>query len=220
MGGHGGLNILPQKRWNVYNYDNREKVRKDEEAAAREEQLQREQSRRRDAEFRLDRLRVARGIHHQQPTPVDDSHHFNLFEGLSDFSALGGARGEEATHFGKRSKKSEAEDSGTKSFKRQKREERSAPVAPEDEKYKLGYGLVGKGVKAPWYLSAPSTMSKDADEKNGISSVPNGSAKKNSGKKTIEELREERMTRENKEKERERALHSGARNRGFSRTFK
>lgn len=23
MGGHGGLNILPQKKWNVYNWDNR-----------------------------------------------------------------------------------------------------------------------------------------------------------------------------------------------------
>ena len=32
MGGHGGLNILPQKKWNVYNYDNREKVMKDREA--------------------------------------------------------------------------------------------------------------------------------------------------------------------------------------------
>lgn len=29
MGGHGGLNILPQKRWNVYNHDNREKVDRD-----------------------------------------------------------------------------------------------------------------------------------------------------------------------------------------------
>lgn len=29
MGGHGGLNILPQKRWNVYNYDARAKVEKD-----------------------------------------------------------------------------------------------------------------------------------------------------------------------------------------------
>ena len=29
MGGHGGLNILPQKRWNVYNRDNKAKVEKD-----------------------------------------------------------------------------------------------------------------------------------------------------------------------------------------------
>jgi uncharacterized protein (DUF885 family) len=30
MGGHGGLNILPQKRWNVYNRDNKEKVERDQ----------------------------------------------------------------------------------------------------------------------------------------------------------------------------------------------
>ena len=30
MGGHGGLNILPQKYWNVYNWDNRVKVERDE----------------------------------------------------------------------------------------------------------------------------------------------------------------------------------------------
>jgi len=29
MGGHGGLNILHQKKWNVYNLDNRMKVEKD-----------------------------------------------------------------------------------------------------------------------------------------------------------------------------------------------
>lgn len=75
MGGHGGLNILPQKRWNVYNYENREKVRKDEEAAAREEQLQREQARKRDAEFRLERLRASRGLAPltQAPEPVKET---------------------------------------------------------------------------------------------------------------------------------------------------
>ncbi len=30
MGGHGGLNILPQKKWNVYNWDNRDKVAHDQ----------------------------------------------------------------------------------------------------------------------------------------------------------------------------------------------
>ena len=34
MGGHGGLNILPQKSWNVYNRDNRQKVERDEAEAA------------------------------------------------------------------------------------------------------------------------------------------------------------------------------------------
>ena len=37
MGGHGGLNILPQKKWNVYNWDNRLKVKKDEEKAEQKE---------------------------------------------------------------------------------------------------------------------------------------------------------------------------------------
>jgi len=34
MGGHGGLNILPQKKWNVYNYDNRDIVDKDKQLHA------------------------------------------------------------------------------------------------------------------------------------------------------------------------------------------
>ena len=34
MGGHGGLNILPQKSWNVYNRDNRQRVADDEAQGA------------------------------------------------------------------------------------------------------------------------------------------------------------------------------------------
>ncbi|XP_058104514.1 uncharacterized protein LOC131248301 isoform X2 [Magnolia sinica] len=229
MGGHGGLNILPQKRWNVYNYENREKVRLDEESAAREEQLKREQSRKRDAEFRLECLRQARGIHHQdaaQPSTADeaspsdskhtdepipsDSKHINLFEGLKIFPAFGG----------------EEEESNTvrrNAPKKQKREEKDAAAAkvvlPEDEKYRLGYGVAGKGVKAPWYLSRPSdgadTAARDGDA--AASGSERGySGKKSGGKKTLEELREERMKRERREKERERALVLGKNGRGGS----
>ena len=38
MGGHGGLNILPQKSWNVYGWTQRQKTARDEEIAAEEEQ--------------------------------------------------------------------------------------------------------------------------------------------------------------------------------------
>ena len=34
MGGHGGLNILGQKSWNVYGQEQRAKVRRDEEELA------------------------------------------------------------------------------------------------------------------------------------------------------------------------------------------
>lgn len=37
MGGHGGLNILPQKKWNVYGRENRLRVARDEAAHAEEQ---------------------------------------------------------------------------------------------------------------------------------------------------------------------------------------
>ena len=45
MGGHGGLNILPQKSWNVYGRENRLKVARDEAQHAEEEQARLEKQR-------------------------------------------------------------------------------------------------------------------------------------------------------------------------------
>lgn len=207
MGGHGGLNILPQKRWNVYNFENREKVRKDEEAAAKEEQLKREQVRKRDAEFRLEKLRAARGFAPaSQPAeapasqPVEpaetekESGHINLFEGIKIFDPVelpkNGA-GDERDGFKR---------------KKMKKEEALKVVTAEDEKYRLGYGIAGKGVKLPWYLE------KRGDHVDGEKFGDEGPSRdvkeqgKKSGKKTLEELREERMKREKQEKERARSL--------------
>ena len=68
----------------------------------------------------------------------------------------------------------------------------------------MGYGLAEKGVKLPWYLERPSEdVNVVAGKTNALSREE---TKKKSGKKTLEELREERLRREKREKERERAL--------------
>ncbi|KAL6550140.1 hypothetical protein OROMI_020628 [Orobanche minor] len=220
MGGHGGLNILPQKRWNVYNYDNREKVRRDEEAAAKKEQLKRQQSRKRDTEIRLEKLRQARGLasggsaqadeepsSSAQPEPVAepfksefDSKHINLFEGIRIFDPIKGGdikRDEKKRKFG----------SDNDRNKKVKKEEVRA-LGPEDEKYRLGYGVAGKGVKLPWYMEkrVANEISIDEDDDDDDDGEYYDRNRKSSGKKTLEELREERLKRERAEKERERAL--------------
>lgn len=202
MGGHGGLNILPQKKWNVYNYENREKVRKDEEAAAREEQLKREQSRKRDSEFRLQQLRRARGVDPDSaptPPPVvqSDSNHINLFDGIKILDPV--------EVVGKVKEKEQGEE-GNKRKKMKKEEVRV--VGPEDEKYRLGYGVAGKGVKAPWYTTMRPGMDLEDEEREGKGKLGSGgkTITKTKTKKTVEELREERLKREKAEKEKERAL--------------
>ncbi|KAL8552739.1 hypothetical protein ACS0TY_001427 [Phlomoides rotata] len=217
MGGHGGLNILPQKRWNVYNYENREKVRKDEEAAAKEEQLKREQSRKRDTEFRVEKLRQARGLTSRPSSQADeeppstsipvesvaepsksdsDSKHINLFEGIRIFDPI--RVGDE-----KRDEKKSRFENDTNKNKKVKREEVRV-VGPEDEVYRLGYGVAGKGVKLPWYMEKRAADEKNADEE--CDDVKVMEKRKGGGKKTLEELREERLRRERTEKERVRAL--------------
>ncbi|KAL5223863.1 hypothetical protein ABZP36_010502 [Zizania latifolia] len=216
MGGHGGLNILPQKSWNVYNFDNREKVHRDEDEAAREEQLQREAERRRDSDLRLAALRRNRGLQADSPSlpppapdagtadpadpsPADsDGGHINLFSGGGgDFAALASANGG-------RGAAREREPPANPNPKRRKKEEEVRAVGPDEEKYRLGYGLAGKGVAAPWYMSKPSASS--SNERKDRDGGEGSGGKKNGGKKSIEELREERRKREAKEKERERAL--------------
>ncbi|XP_076937311.1 uncharacterized protein LOC143604838 [Bidens hawaiensis] len=234
MGGHGGLNILPQKRWNVYNFDNREKVRKDEEAAAKQEQLSREQSRKRHTELRIQQLRQARGLASasSEPVPVPvakpdpipeaepepKSKHINLFEGIRFLDPI--------VINNNNNNKRRMSSGDDKQLKRMKKEvEKVKAVLPEeDEKYRLGYGVAGKGVKVPWYLE------KRVDGEERVGGGGNGdecgleTVTKSNRKKSVEELREERLKREGREKERERALvrrkgrhEAVARNGGYSR---
>jgi hypothetical protein len=54
----GGLRILPHKSWNVYNFDNRERVRKDEEKARETEAERQERAEAAEAEARIEVLRA------------------------------------------------------------------------------------------------------------------------------------------------------------------
>lgn len=221
MGGHGGLNILPQKRWNVYNFDNREKVRHDEAEAAREDQLQREATRRRESHLRLAALRRNRGLQaDDSPSPppppppaagsadpavpppaASDGGHINLLSGgggSADFAALASASG------GRGAAREREPDANPNANPKKRKKEEVRTVGPEEEKYRLGYGLAGKGVAAPWYMSKPSVSS--SKERRDCEGGEGSGGKRTGGKKSIEELREERRKREAKEKERERAL--------------
>lgn len=232
MGGHGGLNILPQKKWNVYNFDNREKVRLDEEAAAKEEQLKREQSRKRDSELRLEKLRQARGlatvssaVDPNKPSPPiqtlappeqkseADSRHINLFEGIRIFDPI---------KVGEEGRREEKKGKFWRESKKVKKEEVRA-VGPEDDKYRVGYGIAGKGVKLPWYMEKRAARAKsddnddDSDDCCDYDDVMKSSKKRKAGgKKSLEELREERLKRESAEKQRERALIIGRSRRDVS----
>lgn len=246
MGGHGGLNILPQKRWNVYNFDNREKVRKDEEAAAKEEQIKREEARKRDAESRLEVLRNVRGLAPlKRASPEAEkgkdkavvvattstafvvesveseepkTGHINLFEGIKIFDPI---------EIPKNDKPAEEEDHRRKKMRKEAAATARASAKdaaaragdPDEEKYRLGYGVAGKGVKRPWYLEKRNDDEDDSVRGEDDGGYRGGEAKKKNGKKSLKELREERLKREKVEKERERALFmkQSQRDGGFSR---
>ncbi|KAL3500059.1 hypothetical protein ACH5RR_039152 [Cinchona calisaya] len=70
------LEYSPKKRWNVYNYENQEKFRRDEQAAAKEEQHEHDQSRKLIADFYLEQLEI--GFRKSG----SDAKHMNLFEGI------------------------------------------------------------------------------------------------------------------------------------------
>ena len=80
MGG-GGLNILPKKSWNVWNHDNIEKVRRDEAQHAAEQAAVQQRQRQVDNEWRVEELqrRKRRAGEGSGGARADDKH-VNFFE--------------------------------------------------------------------------------------------------------------------------------------------
>jgi len=253
MGGHGGLNILPQKRWNVYNFDNREKVKRDEEEAARQEAIEKQQDRQREAESRLEKLReaaqakkrdplelrISEGAEQPLPEIVREDEdaeavveaarpqHFNLFEIASTDPSEKAKGGKDWINDLKVHSRGGLDKQDIRELKKMEK----AVRAPEDEGYEFGCGLVGKGGKKPWYSTKRFMVDRTSDQSEGARKRRSNSPdeerpekrsrrkeeksekhakrkekKAKTGRKTIEELRAERVQREQQERDKARKV--------------
>ncbi|GFR52131.1 hypothetical protein Agub_g14646, partial [Astrephomene gubernaculifera] len=142
MGGHGGLNILPQKRWNVYNRDNRLKVAQDEAKAKKQEDEARERYEQAEREHRHQLLVKRAGTSEEGRSgdglPGEPSaaplEHINFWK-------------EEETKLQHPENEKEQRDAA----KRRGNPDFYTSDAKFDERFALAYGLVGD---KPWYAQS------------------------------------------------------------------
>ena len=143
MGGHGGLNILPQKSWNVYSAKNRARVAADEEQAAIDAANAQFEAVAEQAKQNLQSLRARAAANGEMPPPstiAAEEGHVNFFarEERAAAAELGGKTAEEHAE-------DEAKDAR--------------------EKRKLGFFAAPVALKAPegpWYAGAPDPSAVDA----------------------------------------------------------
>ena len=277
MGGHGGLNILPQKSWHVYRRDNVSQVEKDEAEASKAEQVAKKKHEDEERGHRRKLLlQRAKGGEHEWDKTHDDSGH----EAVGHDGSSSKAEGSLLQHINfwseeearMHEKHPEVERERLEEKKARGREGEQTTDAAFDKRFKLGYGF--ESAAQPWYASVatqskekqalPSSSdrcrregekSKDGTEKGkkkkrrrrsrsssssstsssgGSSSDSDESRHKNKQrnkskskekprKKSIEEMREERLEREKVERERERQLLLGKKgaeeSRGYNSSF-
>ena len=172
MGGHGGLNILPQKSWHVYNFDNREKVKEDEEKEAARIEQERLEQQHRDAEIRrnllLDRAKDRRasgsfkGQAGKEPKALEAPVQVEEDEDC-DKRIVSVASPAPPAHINLFQDMVPVGDAtrgvAHKSFRP------TVPVEPkaEDVKYSLGYGAVSEKGEKPWYLTKRVTVPDTED---------------------------------------------------------
>jgi len=212
MGGHGGLNILPGKSWHVYNFEARDKVERDEAAAAEAEAAEVEARRAAARRFRHDALLARAGALEGGAEPP-------LLAAAELASALAAPP-------------STALASAALAAPPSRGAAAAAPAAPEDGCPVGSADFSGAG--APWYaqprhsLHAPraaeeSLPARVRREREALEALRGRPAPPPPpapaaprlfapvGRRSIEELRAERLRREAAEAERAAALVSGTR---------
>jgi hypothetical protein len=190
MGGHGGLNILPQKSWHVYRLDNKLKVDKDRDKARRENREDEIDGRNARSTSFFDGLRNRKGIRRGEDQQNDRRRH--------DGGRRRDIEDEPAPVVKRRKSDDLFSSKGINLFYEEKQLYDKAKSEHHVNLEKLlhepkSQSSFSKEAKVkPWYTSS-RTVSKTVP----IEKVQKKIAKK----KSIEELREERKIRENKERQ-------------------
>mmetsp|Transcript_20681 Transcript_20681/g.39301 ORF Transcript_20681/g.39301 Transcript_20681/m.39301 type:complete len:364 (+) Transcript_20681:124-1215(+) len=147
-GGHGGLNILPQKSWNVYNWDNREKVAADEAKFEDEQRKLKEKDVQVQRDARRNLLLQRSGLLpvQDQDNPESDkppaapSQHVLLFQ---------------------------EEENAAATKRLQEAAIAAGPNPNIDKMFQLGYGCDAKAEgKVPWYAQSGSSMLSKVESDN------------------------------------------------------
>jgi hypothetical protein len=177
MGGHGGLNILPQKKWNVYGRENRLRVARDE--AAREEEQARLESRRdvAESEHRLSVLKKRARLKYGGAASVNlDRWEGSL--GKSDTIEREKESLQEPPSISSGPNETNALESGVKNPQRAaeerlERRRRGNPAtqtsdARFDQRFRFGAGLAtdGENGHLPWYATSRPLLNKTRHREN------------------------------------------------------
>ena len=238
MGGHGGLNILPHKSWNVYGQKQRDRVRRDEEAHAARIAEERAEALDAARDERLGELRRAKGARAGEDAGRDvvDRGHVNLFAEEEAAAARDGGRStmhktttsvardeDESLRFGGRDGAGErnaapwyasASGRGGTAYEslpariRREREEESALRRLSSK------SRVQALAAAPSSLMVKRSRDADDDRRRRESKRTKEKKRKKSSRDdddAIRRLREERIAREQRESTRERALTDSSR---------
>lgn len=202
MGGHGGLNILPQKSWNVYGQKQRDRVRRDEEAHAARiaEEHAEALDAARDARLgELRRAKVERGV--DEDARRDVSGHVNLFAEEEAAAARSGGRNTTSRTI---ASAAQGEDEGLRFGGRDGAGERNTPW------YASANGQGGTA-----YESLPARIRREREEERALRKLSSTSRVQalaapasSSAKRSVDDrwLREsKRVKKEKKEKKRQKS---------------
>ncbi|EAN31538.1 hypothetical protein TpMuguga_04g00186 [Theileria parva strain Muguga] len=245
MGGHGGLNILPQKKWNVYRHDRQYQVKFDEHRDIEKKLNDKEKLKRERLSDSLVELRRRaqdtqnRDVDVETELKVEDRSGFKVKRLKRDKNKHKDKgdefKSEKSDLFPELNEDIKKEDGKKKTghinfFEKEEREAEEASIRRREHLIKSGHYIYNSDFKGPrkvnvyvdeenakvtpdfkkqqtpWYMKPKPPDSNDFNEVSYTEYSQLGRESKNKQRKTKEELRSERLSRESSERERALAL--------------